>query len=126
MLLCVLEKQSRPMPSSRMEARADCDPSSSVEPEPSTDGSAEGSSASTSPEATMRAGETAAAPNPSSKIEVRCDLDELSTKSESSPSFDEVSEETVDDLDLELESFRRARDLSRRSLSLGDGRAWRR
>jgi hypothetical protein len=66
----------------------------------------------------MRAGETAAAPNPSSKIEVRCDLDVSSTKSESSPSFDEVREETVDDLDLELEFFRRARDFSRSSLSL--------
>jgi hypothetical protein len=66
----------------------------------------------------MRAGETAAAPNPSSKIEVRCDLAELSRKSESSPSFDEASEEAVDDLDLELEFFRRARDFSRSSFSL--------
>ena len=101
-----------------MEVSADYDPSSSVEPEPSTDGSAEDSTRSTSSEVTMRAGETAAAPNPSSKIEVRCDLSELSTKSESSPSFDEISEEAVDDLDLELEFFRRARDFSRSSFSL--------
>ena len=101
-----------------MEVRADYDPSSSVEPEPSTDGSTEGSTASTREEATTRAGETAAAPNLSSKIEVRCDLDESSTKSGSSSSFDEVSKETIDDLDLELEFFRRARDFSRSSLGL--------
>jgi len=42
----------------------------------------------------------------------------LSTKSESSPSFNEASEEEVDDLDLELEFLRRARDFSRSSFSL--------
>ena len=39
-------------------------------------------------------------------------------KSESPPSLDEDREDALEDLDLELESLRRAKDLSRRSLSL--------
>jgi hypothetical protein len=65
-----------------------------------------------------RAGETAADPKPSSKIEVRCDFEASLMKSESPRSFDEDSEDAVEDLDLELESLRRAKDLSRRSLIL--------
>jgi hypothetical protein len=83
-----------------------------------TDGSGDDSLELAGEKGSARAGETAADPKPSSRIEVRWDFEDSSMKSESPPSFDEDREDELEDLDLELESLRRAKDLSRRSLSL--------
>jgi len=106
------------MPPSKIASSSTWDLSLSVEPEPLTDGSGEDPFELTGERRITRAGEAAADPKPSSRIESRCDFEDSSMKSESPPSLDEDREDALEDLDLELESLRRAKDLSRRSLSL--------